>query len=469
MNSAAEIRKRPNLDSVTTINPDGSRYFLHPADVHGRFTYARRLVAFLLLAIYVLLPWIQVNGFPAVFLDVINRRFHFFGLTFAAQDAWLLFFGITGLAFSLFYITAFFGRVWCGWICPYTVFMEHVFRRIERFIEGDAAARRKLDRAKMSSGKLVKRISKHAAYIVVSVLLAHVFLSYFVSLPRLYEMMQQSPLEHARSFGVVVFFSCGFYGAFAWFREQFCIILCPYGRFQSALTDEHTTTIGYDKVRGEPRGKANDPNAGDCIDCNRCVQVCPTGIDIRNGLQLECIGCAACIDACNGIMEKVNRPTGLIRYDSLQGLSGEKTRWVRPRTIVYTVLLSVGLIVMSLAVSQLRPLNSNLRRMAGPTFMVTQDTVRNNYQLRVINKMHEEVQFRLSLKNPPEGLSILSGEVIREIKPLGEEIITVILQMPKSDYKGLFSFVLQVEMEDGRVLTSSKGEFTGPNPRYLTN
>jgi cytochrome c oxidase accessory protein FixG len=226
-----------NLVSLGSINEDGSKKTLHPADVAGKFTRGRRIVALLILIVYVSLPWIQVNGFPAVFLDVLNRRFHFMGLTLAVQDLWVGFFLVTGLGFSLFYVTALFGRVWCGWTCPYTVFLEHVYRRIERWIDGDAAApsarRRTLDAA-----KITRRVIKHTIFIVISLLIAHIFLSYFVSIKGLYEMMHHSPKHHFMAFGVVLFLTAGLYGAFSWFREQFCVIMCPYGRLQSALSDD---------------------------------------------------------------------------------------------------------------------------------------------------------------------------------------------------------------------------------------
>jgi cytochrome c oxidase accessory protein FixG len=460
--------KVPSLDSVTTINQDGSRYVLHVADVQGPFTKWRRLTAIPLLAIYFALPWIPFGGYPAMFLDLANRRFHFFGLTLATQDAWLLFFLITGLAFSLFFVTALFGRIWCGWTCPYTVFLEHLYRRVERWIDGDAAAQRKLYAAPWTIEKLFRRVLKHSLFILISAVLANVFLSYFVSIPRLYAMMRHSPLENLQSFGVVAFFTAALYFCFSWFREQFCIILCPYGRFQSVLTDEHTMVIGYDEKRGEPRGKASDPNAGHCVDCRRCVHVCPTGIDIREGLQIECIGCAACIDACNDVMQKLKRPKGLVRYDSLLGLRGIPARWIRPRTVVYTGFLIAGLSVLASVTSQLTPLTANLVRMPGPPFFQTQETVRNHFGLRVINKLHEPARFKLELLDAPGGSRIVGAEAIRELPPLGEDLITVPIETPIPDYHGTYSFRIQILSEQGKPVTSVVGSFAGPNPRLLS-
>ena len=263
----------PSIDTVTTINSDGSHYALQPADVQGRFSTARRFSAWVLIAVYVLLPWIPVNGYPAVFLDLAERRFHFFGLTLAAQDAWLLFFGVSGLGFALFFLTALFGRLWCGWACPQTVFLEQVFRRIERWIDGDAPARRALQSAPLSAGKFLRRSAKHAFYVVLALVITHVFLSYFVSIPQLWQYMHEAPGEHWSAFVFVFATAAILYFNFSWFREQLCIVICPYGRLQSALTDDNTLVIGYDARHGEPRGKLGTPDAGACIACNRCVQV----------------------------------------------------------------------------------------------------------------------------------------------------------------------------------------------------
>ena len=460
-------RNQPNLVSVTTIAADGSRKFLHPADVKGPFTVWRRIAAIALLVVYVALPWIPVNGYPAVFLDVANRRFHLMGFTFVTQDLWLGFFVITGLAFTLFYVSSLFGRIWCGWTCPYTVFLDGIYRRIERLVDGDAPARRKLDDAPWTAQKITKRIVKHGLYLVASAAIAHVFLSYFVSIRDLYSWMHKSPLNHAFAFGVVIFFTVCLYGAFSWFREQFCIIMCPYGRLQSALTDDNTVVIGYDRKRGEPRGKVNDPTAGACVSCNRCVQVCPTGIDIRNGLQLECIGCAACVDACNDIMTKVNRPKGLIRYDSLNGFNGKPTRYVRPRTILYTILLFVGIGVFGFSISTLSTMRALAKRMSGAPFFVTDGIIRNQFNVRVMNKHHEPANFRITLQGDvPAGLRLTGADVPFEVPALGESERLIILTMPKAGFKTPFQAQLHIaEDKPGGASVDRSVEFLGPDNR----
>jgi len=460
-----------NLVSLGSINEDGSKKTLHPADVSGKFTRGRRLVALLLLIIYVALPWIPVNGFPAVFLDVLNRRFHFMGLTLAVQDLWVGFFLVTGLGFSLFYITALFGRVWCGWTCPYTVFLEHIYRRIERLVDGDASARRKLDAAPWTAGKIAKRVVKHALYILSSLIIAHIFLSYFVSLEKLYEMMHHSPQSHVIAFGVVMFLTVGLYGAFSWFREQFCVIMCPYGRMQSALVDDDTINVGYDKKRGEPRGKAGTVGAGDCVNCLRCVQVCPTGIDIRNGLQLECIGCAACVDACDTIMTKLGRKTGLVRYSSLVGFNGGKTRFVRPRIILYTGLLFLGVAVFAFSASRIEPMRANVLRMQGSPYYVTNNSVRNQFLVRLINKRNEPRTFKLALDGGlPAGLAAAGADAPITIAAQGDELKPLMITLPEKDFKAPFKLTIVItDTKDGKIYRTKPFEFTGPDPTLKSN
>jgi cytochrome c oxidase accessory protein FixG len=474
MSQVSPDRRSPDLDSVTTIGRDGSRVFLHPADVSGRWASRRKVMGWFLIGLYAALPWIPVNGNPALFLDVENRRFHVFGLTLVPQDLWVMFFGISGLGFLLFFVTSLLGRVWCGWACPYTVFIDHVFRRIERLLEGDAVARRKLDAAPWSVAKVLRRGGKYALYALCSALIAHVFLSYFVSIPRLYAHMQEGPLAHAMAFGIVAFLTLTLWFCFGWFREQFCIMMCPYGRLQSALTDDDTLIVGYDENRGEPRGrKGKDlpvagPKEGDCIDCFRCVNVCPTGIDIRNGLQMECIGCTACIDACNTVMAKLSRPPGLIRYDSLNGLVGKKRRWLRPRVFAYTALGLLGMVAFGIAGwRNARPYTADFSRMRGPAFYADANAVRNHYQFRFHNKRNQSARYQLRLVEAPEGFSLSGADAFVEVSPHGEITRPAIVVAPSVAYRGPVDVSIEMTAEPGDVVLRHKMRFLGPDPSSI--
>lgn len=312
-------------DRLATTDAQGRRIALYPADVRGFFRRKRTQVQAILVIIFLVLPWVRINGQQALLLDIAQRRFEIFGLSLRAHNAPLLFFVFAAGAFGLFFVTAVWGRVWCGWACPQTVFIDGVFRKIERWVEGSALERRKLDAAPLSLQKFLKKFGKWSLYIFATLILTHSFLAYFVGTGPLAEMIRKNPSENWGSFLFMVFSSAVILFDFAWFREQFCTIVCPYGRFQSVLMDRGSMIVAYDVDRGEPRAtpqakalsKAHNSNLGDCVNCYRCVQVCPTGIDIRRGLQMECIACTACIDACDEVMTKVKKPTGLIRYDSL--------------------------------------------------------------------------------------------------------------------------------------------------------
>jgi cytochrome c oxidase accessory protein FixG len=457
----------PSRETVTTINRDGSRFFLHPADVSGFFTRWRRVFALLLIGLYLLLPWVPINGNPAVFLDVLNGRFHLFGLSFAAQDLWMAFFGITGLGFSLFFITALFGRIWCGWACPQTVFLEHVYRRVERWIEGDSIKRRKLDAQEWDSEKLIKRLSKHAIFILISLVITHLFLAYFISIPELYQWMTHSPSEHWGAFLFVFVAGAILYFNFSWFREQLCLVICPYGRLQSALIDDDSVIIGYDEKRGEPRGPATKESFGDCIDCNRCVQVCPTGIDIRQGLQMECIGCANCIDACDAIMAKLGRPKGLVRYDSLNGLAGLKRRILRPRIFLYLALMLAGMTAFTLSARQLHSANMNIVRMTGAPYFITENAIRNQYMVRVINKTNEPRIYSVETLAPGQDYTQINrGETVT-VPPMGEEVRPVILSIDRAHYQGPFALSVKLYDNEGGLILSREAEFLGPDAKLL--
>lgn len=465
------VQKRPNLDSVTTINRDGSHFYLHPADVSGPWTKARRIAAFLLIGVYVALPWIPVNGNPALFLDVETRRFHVFGLTLVPQDLWVMFFGLTGLGFTLFFVTALLGRLWCGWACPYTVFLDHVFRRIERIIEGDAVARRKLDSAPWTAGKIARRVSKHLLYALCSAAIAHVFLSYFVSIPRLYSHMKEGPMAHATAFGVVAFLTAALWFCFGWFREQFCVLMCPYGRLQSALTDDDTVIIGYDEKRGEPRGPKGKTE-GSCIDCRRCVNVCPTGIDIRNGLQLECIGCAACIDACDAVMGKMNYAPGLIRYDTENGMEHGWSRrqlWrrvLRPRVLVYATILLAASIALVGHMATRNPVKLDVIRDRGALAREVEDgMIENVYRLQIMNSSEESRSYVLSVS----GLEtvFIDSDTEVEVGAAGNRLVPVRVRIqPGIGEPGTHTIYFGVTDRDNPdVSVSEKTTFYVPRPR----
>lgn len=387
---------------ASSLRHDGRRNYVHPADVRGRFDRYRRIVWALLIALWVALPWLEIGGHPAVFLDVQARQFFLFGRTFNAQDVWLVFFPMSAVGFALIVTAALWGRVWCGYACPHTVFLEAFFRPVERFIEGSRNERLKRNALPWTNpGRLARKLAKHAVYVVLAFAVAHIIVSYFVSMPRLYEMMQRPPAEQPGAFVWTFALVAGLYFNFSWFREQLCLIICPYGRLQSVLMDRDTLVIGYDEKRGEPRGKAKAADAGACVDCNRCVVVCPTGIDIRNGLQIDSIGCARCIDACDAVMDKLERPRGLIRYDSIKGLAGEvKASVLRPRVLLYAALGVIGSVVMTAALARSVPYEANLLRLSGAAPMVVDGTtIRNAFEIHLVNKRSESL--RLSIAGAP--------------------------------------------------------------------
>lgn len=421
------MRSLPIYDQAPgagSLGKDGRRVRPYPADLQGRFLRARRIVYYALIALWAALPWIPVGGHPAVFLDVDRRSFYLFGATFNAQDLWLLFFLVTGFGFALVVLTALLGRVWCGWACPQTVFIEALFRPIERLVNGP----RNAALARKKSG--VRTAITHALYVVAALFVAHVFLAYFVSLPRLWGMMRSHPAAHPEAFGWMLASTALFYVAFGTFREQFCVVMCPYGRLQSVLLDDDALVVGYDERRGEPRGKAKAKDRGDCVDCRRCVVVCPTGIDIREGLQLDCIACTACIDACDDVMLKLGRPRGLVRYDSQRGLRGEARRIWRPRIAVYGLLLLVGAAVLAFFLRQRSPFEANLLRLPGAPYTVEDGRVRNGFELHLVHKGSAPVRYTIAPVEA-DGLTAIVPMPEVELEAFASRRIPIFVSLPE--------------------------------------
>ncbi len=445
---------------VSSLDPDGHRRFVYPADVKGRFRNLRLAIFAALVGIWIALPLVHLNGKPLVLLDVQARQFHLFGGTFNAQDIWLVFFLLTGFGFLLALATSLLGRVWCGYACPQTVFLEGMFRPIERLIEGNREQRMRLDKAPWTASKLAKKVAKHAAFLLAAFFVAHVFLSFFVPLPMVAQMVMGSPAAHPEAFAWAAAVTAILYGNFAWAREQVCLIVCPYGRMQGALVDDDSLVIGYDKARGEPRGKLKDEGRGACIDCKRCVVVCPTGIDIRNGLQLDCIGCSACVDACDDVMDKIGQPRGLVRYDSQRSLAGEGRRFWRPRLALYAVLGVLGLVAMTLAFSSRISFEANLLRNPGPPYVVEGDTVRNVFSVHLVNKDDRPKRFELA-PSGPEGFvfSPPSGTVV-ELAGGASQKVPIAITAPKG--RGDARFVVVVKNLDGTEQRAAQASFLGP-------
>lgn len=445
--STTSARRQHTLDRLHVINEDGSRRTVYPADVRGRFSRLKPWVFGVLMVVYAGLPWLSVDGRAAVLVDIPRRRAFLFGQVFNAQDFYLVFALVAGVGFILIVTSALFGRVWCGWACPQTVFLEGIFRPIERLIEGPASARAALARAPWTPKKIVKRALKHGVYLIVAWIIAHLFLAYFVSVEGLRKMILAGPGAHPTAFAWGLVPTGLLYFNFWWFREQLCLIVCPYGRLQSALQDKDTLIIGYDTGRGEPRGKAKDPNAGDCVDCGRCIAVCPTDIDIRNGLQMECIGCARCVDACDDIMIKLGRPTGLIRYDSQRGLTEGKRRFWRPRIAYYAALSALGVVAVALLFSARSSFEANVLRPTGVPYVVADGVLRNQLTVHVVNKNPEASTLSL-LVTVPEGVDVTLPQPTRTLESLEHASLPVLISLPQEHFR--FGLEMEIEVRDER-------------------
>ncbi len=448
----------------SSIRADGRRDKVRLADVCGPITHTKNTLFTLWIAILVFLPFLKVNGRPALLLDILNRHFFIFGTALNAQDTPLLFFIASGSLFLLLFATALWGRIWCGFACPQTVFLEGLFRKIERLVDGSRSEQVRLAKAPWSRKKLGKLLLKHALYAFASLLLSHVFLSYFVSYETLWRLMHRPPSAAWPTFSAMGAIAALLYFNFAWFREQLCLIVCPYGRIQSALTDDDTLVVGYDVERGEPRGKKANIHRGDCIDCERCIAVCPTAIDIREGFQLECLGCGNCIDACNAIMKKVGQTPGLIRWDSLNGFLGKKKRLWRPRIAAYTALLFVGMLVFSAALSARTDFEAALLRLPGLPYHLNGDRIQNAYAIHLINKTEAPTLFEIQGVET-EGLAIVISQPHILLAPLESRHIPLFIETPQTAFQKDRSFSIVIRNKRTGVEILHTAPFLGPTSK----
>lgn len=399
-------------DSIATVDKKGKRIWLFPKKPSGRFYNARTIVSALFLVVLFAVPFIKVNGEPLFLFNILTRHFILFGIQFTPQDFYL--FGLAMLTFLVFIVlfTVIFGRLFCGWVCPQTVFMEMVFRKIEYWIEGDWTAQQKLNKAPWNREKIWKRGTKHAIFFATAVLIANVFLAYIIGADEVKKIISEPIGQHLGGFLAMIAFSFAFYFVYINLREQVCIAICPYGRLQSVLLDKDSIVVAYDFVRGEPRGKLKknplaetstdiDPIApkGDCIDCKLCIHVCPTGIDIRNGTQLECVNCTACIDACDAVMDKIHKPRGLIRYASYNAVNEGRKNRLSKRVVAYSAVLVGLLVIQGFLWSGRAEVDAIILRTPGVMYKETGDGfISNLYNYTIINKSNRNIdQLRLKV------------------------------------------------------------------------
>jgi len=401
-------------DSLATIDAEGKRVWLYPKKPSGRLYNYRKLLSYGFLALLLAGPWLRLNDLPLLLLNLPARKFIILGQIFWPQDFFILL--LASLTFLVFIIlfTVVYGRVFCGWVCPQTIFLEMVFRRIEYWLEGDAPQQKALDRSELNWNKLWRKTTKHALFVLISFIIANTFLAYIIGTDELVKIVTDSPTEHLGGLTAMVLFTGVFYAVFARFREQVCTIACPYGRLQGVLLDKDSLVVAYDYKRGEPREKMRKNQlrtAGDCIDCNQCVQVCPTGIDIRNGAQqMECTNCTACIDACNAIMNLVNLPEGLIRHASENNIEkGTKFKLTGRVKALSGVLVLLLAILTGLLVSRSN-VQATVLRTPGQLFQKTSHgTITNLYNISVINKTNRPYPITLRVLEPAQGQISLVG------------------------------------------------------------
>ena len=456
-------------DSVGTMEQSGKRKWVFPKKPAGKYTNYRTLVAVVLLALFFGLPFVKINGNPFLLLNILDRQFFILGQPFFLQDFFILALGaITSIVFIILF-TVVFGRIFCGWICPQTIFLEMIFRKLDYLIEGDRNKQMKLDRQEWDAEKIWKRSLKYFVFVVISLIITHFMYMYIVGYQQVFNIMKQGPFENFSSFMVMIIFTAAFYFTFAWFREQVCTLVCPYGRLQGVLIDKQTINVYYDFKRGENRSKwrkGEDRAAegkGDCIDCNQCVVVCPTGIDIRDGQQLECVNCTACIDACDEVMVKVGLPKGLIRYATEDEIEKEVPFTFTNKMKAYTAVLLLMVGFLGFLLSNRGAMEAKFIKPAGSTFFVRNGNITNIYNYTFLNKSTKDQIVTIKVIEPEHGKITLSGEESILLKKDQITNGTVNLSFPEKEIK-LSKQKVKIGVYDakGELMDSFETSFEGP-------
>ena len=491
--------KEKYRDKIATVDEKGRRIWIYPKKPKGKFYNARTYVSWVLLVFLFAMPFIKVKGEPILLFNVLERKFIIFGLLFSPQDFHL--FVLAMLTFIVFIVlfTVIFGRLFCGWVCPQTIFMEMVFRKIEYWIEGDANAQKRLDKAPWTRDKIIKKTSKHLLFFAIAVLIANTFLSYIIGVDEVIKIVSEPLSLHLTGFISMLLFSAAFYGVFAKMREQVCTTICPYGRLQGVLTDKNTILVSYDFERGRTKRErfAKSDNSklktnpiaaiqnsittavdlpqynpsfaeekpiklnGDCIDCKLCVKVCPTGIDIRDGAQLECVNCTACMDACDGVMEKVKRPKGLIRYDSYKGIVEKRKSIFTTRVIAYSAVLAILLAVNVILLGSRSDVETLIFRTPGMLYQKVDDTyISNLYNYQIFNKTLEEFPVEFKIKNEEGRIKWVGSSPVTKESDMVEGAFFI--EMDKNKLESRKNKIFIEVYSEEKLLDVVKTTFLGP-------
>lgn len=456
-------------DSIGTMEQSGKRKWVFPRKPKGKYTNYRNIVSYLLLVIYFAIPFIKINGNPLLLFNVIDREFFIFGQPFYPQDFFILTLGAIASLIFIIVFTIAFGRIFCGWICPQTIFLEMIFRKIEYAIDGDRNKQMKLANQEWNSEKIMKRSLKWSIYILISLIITHFMFMYIVGYEEVINIISQGPFENLTNFVVMILFTAAFYFVFAWFREQVCTLVCPYGRLQGVLIDKDTINVFYDFKRGENRSKwrkGEDRTAagkGDCIDCNQCVVVCPTGIDIRDGQQLECVNCTACIDACDEVMEKVGLPKGLIRYASENEIENRTGFKFTGRMKGFSLILVLLVGLLGFLLYNRGDMEAKFIKPAGSTFFVRDGKISNTYNYTFLNKTNDKKTVTIKVISPDhaEVTYSVSSKIVIERDKITKGTINI--SFPESEIKlSKQNITIGVYDMKGNLIDSYQTYFEGP-------
>lgn len=466
----AENEIQPGMDEsfrdhLATVDAAGRRKWVFAQKPKGKWYNARTYTSWFFFALFFSLPFVYLHGQPLFQLNIPEARFILFGKVFWPQDFFI--FGLGMVTFIIFVVlfTAAFGRLFCGWVCPQTIFMEMLFRKVEYLIEGDAPKQKMLKLGPWTTEKILRKSAKHLAFYLLSFLIANTFLAYIISAKGLWTIISGPVTEHIPGLFSMLLFSGVFYTVYAFFREQVCTVICPYGRLQSVLLDRNSMIVAYDYKCGEPRGKFSkkaDTGLGDCIDCLQCVKVCPTGIDIRNGTQMECVGCTACIDACNHMMEKVGRPLDLIRYASENGISAHEPLRYTMRMRLYTALLSLLVLILAGLLLSRKEVDATIMRTPGMLYQERgADSVSNLYSIKVANKTIRQVPLSIRIIGLDGRVDVIGGKVI-PLKAEDEGAGTFFVVLPRRVVKDRKTRI-RLALYDGDTKVDEVGtNFLGP-------